>query len=103
LGLLAHAATLYRRGGLPGWRLTRSGALHAALLAGLALTGGLRVLKNLPGAHFGPFAAMAWTGCTWGWSCFGAGGPVRPGSGPCALNRAERAAGVGGRVRRNVA
>lgn len=59
LGLLAHAATLYRRGGLPGWRLTRSGALHAALLAGLALTGGLRVLKNLPGAHFGPFAAMA--------------------------------------------
>mgnify|MGYP000024930741 FL=1 len=45
------------------WRLTALGRTRVLLLAGLACTGGLRVLKNRPDWSFDPFTVMLvdWT------------------------------------------
>jgi Fe-S-cluster-containing dehydrogenase component len=58
LYLLARLALDRLHGPLRSLRLTAMGYARAAILAGLAVTGLARIVKNLPGSPVGPFAAM---------------------------------------------
>ncbi|WP_449241904.1 4Fe-4S ferredoxin [Desulfovibrio sp.] len=63
LAVMGFAAVRWLRDWRARWRLTPLGLVRAALLAGLALSGGLRVLKNRPELAFHPLTVMLvdWT------------------------------------------
>ena len=58
LAVIAYAAVMHLGRWKSAWRITAWGHARNVLVLGIAVTGVLRTLKNLPRVHFGPTTVM---------------------------------------------